>query len=317
MSSDARVTLVTGASSGIGRAVAVQAATAGDHVVIAARAQAPLEEVADECRSAGAASVLVMPLDVGDDDAVAAGVRRVLERHDRIDGVVNAAGVVAYGRAEQIPEPVFTGVLRTNLIGSANLARHVIPVFRQQGHGRLVLVGSVLGYVAVPTMTPYVVSKWGVRALVRQLQLENRDVPGIRIREAAPGGVDTPIYDQGANYLGYAGRPPPPAASAARTAAQVLRRLAPPPLVPTPTQLSVFNHALVAGYGLLPKVYDAVIGRAFPLGALDTTEPVVPGEGNVLRPASDADHRTDGEHQSATYAIVRNAVVTARRALTG
>lgn len=317
MNDDARVTLVTGASSGIGRAVAVRAARNGDHLALLARAEGPLEDTAEECRAAGAASARALPCDVGDDAAVAACVREVLTQHARIDAVVNAAGVVAYGRTEEIPEGVFTGVLRTNLLGSVNVARHVLPVFRRQRAGSLVLVGSVLGHVAVPTMSPYVVSKWGVRALARQLALENRDIPGISVREVAPGGVDTPIYDQGANYLGHGGQPPPPAASAERTAGQVLRRLAPPPLVPLPTQLSVFNHGLLFGFGLLPRVYDALIGRAFPLGALDLTEDVGATAGNVLDPGPREEHRADGAHGSTALGVLRNALVAARRAVEG
>ena len=81
---------------------------------------------------------------------------------------------------------------------------------RTQGAGSIVVVGSVIGHVAVPDMAAYVISKWGVRALVRQLQVDNRDRPGIRIEYVAPGGVDTPIYRQAATYGDAAGRPPFP-----------------------------------------------------------------------------------------------------------
>jgi NAD(P)-dependent dehydrogenase (short-subunit alcohol dehydrogenase family) len=296
------VLLVTGASSGIGRATALQAAADGDHVVLAARGLSSLEETASECRRAGAASVLVVPTDVGDDESVRACVERVLEEHGRVDAAVNAAGVVAYGRTEDVPVEVFDGVLRTNLIGSVNLARHLVPVLRRQRSGTLLLVGSVIGHVAIPTMSAYVVSKWGVRALARQLAIENRDLPHVRIRYVAPGGVDTPIYDQAANYAGYAGRPPPPAASSDRVAGQVLRRLGPSWL---PEQLSVLNHGMMAGFQALPRAYDALVGAIFPLGATDLTKPVPQGPGNVLesRPAG---NRKDGEHGSSLVGLAHN-----------
>jgi NAD(P)-dependent dehydrogenase (short-subunit alcohol dehydrogenase family) len=123
-----------------------------------------LKEAAEECERAGAAGVSVEPADVGDDDAVAAVIRRVLEDHGRLDAAVSVASVVAYGALPSVPVEVFDGVVRTNLLGSANLARHVLPVFRAQGRGHLVLTGSVLGHLAVPGMTAYIVSKWGVRA---------------------------------------------------------------------------------------------------------------------------------------------------------
>src|SRR3712207_4162584 len=144
-----RVLVVTGASSGIGRAVALEAAAAGEHLVLAARGDESLSEVRRTCTERGALSALVVPTDVGNDDEVAALVRQTLERHGRIDAVVNSAGVVAYGQAEEIPREVFDGVVRTNLTGSANIARHVLPVLRAQGRGTLVLVGSVLGHLKI------------------------------------------------------------------------------------------------------------------------------------------------------------------------
>jgi short-subunit dehydrogenase len=220
---------------------------------------------------------------------------------------------VSYGRTEDFPAEVFDGVIRTNLLGTANVARHVVPVLRRQGSGTLMLVGSVLGSIAAPTMSPYVVSKWGVRALARQLAIENRDVPGVRIQHVAPGGVDTPIYDQGANYVGFAGRPPPPAASADHVAAQVLRRLG---AFPLPQQLSLLNHGMTFGFRVLPWAYDALVTRIFPLGATDLRKPVEPSPGNVLESHPDG-NRIDGDHGSSLAGVARNVLVRARRAVPG
>ncbi len=297
------VVLVTGASSGIGRATAVQvAADRGAHLALVARGPSALADAAAECRAAGAASVLALPADVGQDGEVAAVVSAVLAEHGRLDVVVNAAGVVAYGRTEDVPVEVFDGVLRTNLLGSVNVTRHVLPVLRRQGEGTLLYVGSVIGHVAIPTMSPYVLSKWGVRALARQVAIENRDRPDVRIRYVAPGGVDTPIYDQAANFAGFAGRPPPPAAASSRVARQVVRRLGPRRRL---EQLSLLNHGMVGGFQLLPRLYDAVIGAVFPLGATDLTRPVSPGEGNVLTSRAEL-NATDGRHGSGWAGIAKN-----------
>lgn len=278
-----RVVLVTGASSGIGRATVRLAAVEGAHVVLVARDRASLEEAAAECD--GAASTTVLTADVGDDDAVRRVVAEVLDRHGRLDVVVSNAGVVAYGRTESVPAEVFEGVLRTNLLGSINVVRHTLPVLRRQGAGDLVLLGSVIGHLAVPQMSAYAISKWGVRSLARQLQVENRDLAGLRIHYVAPGGVDTPIYQQAATASGRLGTPPPPVSSPERTARQVLSRVQNPHLR---SQLTWANEPIRFGAALLPAVYDAIVGPLFRVLATDLEHLVAPGPGNVL------DSRPDG-----------------------
>ncbi len=303
-----RVVLVTGGSSGIGRAAALQAARTGDHLHLLARGPESLEAAARECEQAGAASATAFAADVADDDAVRRWVEGVVERHGRVDVVISNAGVVSYGRSEDVPAEVAERVLRTNLLGSLTVARHVLPVLRAQGEGTLLLVGSLIGHVAIPTMTPYVLSKWGVRALVRQLQLENRDLPDVHIRYVAPGGVDTPIYPHAANYLGREGRPPPPAASPARAAAQVWRRVDHGWL---PDQLSVLNYPIVWGSSLLPWLFERLIGTAFPLGATDLTHDLPATEGNVLD-SLDRDNRTRGGAGSSVLGVARNLAAVLR-----
>jgi NAD(P)-dependent dehydrogenase (short-subunit alcohol dehydrogenase family) len=280
------VVLVTGASSGIGRAVVLRAAAQGAHVVLVARGRAALEAAARDCETAGAASTTVLPADVGDDDAVAELVASAVRRHGRLDVVVSNAGVVSYGRAEEVPAEVFDGVVRTNLTGAANLTRHVLPVLRRQEEGTLMFVGSVIGHVAVPSLTAYTVSKWGLRALVHQLRLENRDVPGVHIGYVAPAGVDTPIYRTAANYDGYVGRPPPPVASADRVARQVLARVDHPRLG---AQLSLVNHVVRFGFSALPPVYSRIVGPLCYLLTVDLGRPLAATSGNVLTSRSEDD----------------------------
>ena len=283
------VVLVTGASSGIGLATAMAAARRGWHLVLVARDAAALERAAVRC--VGAASILVVPTDVGDDDAVAACFAAAVGRHGKVDAVVHAAAVLSYGRFDRVPADVVDGVLRTNLNGSLNVARHGLRIFRAQGAGSLLLVGSVAGHVAAPAMTPYVVSKHGVRALARQLQIENRDLPDVRIRYAAPGGVDTPIYRHAANYLGVGGSPPPPVASPERVARQLLallerRRGA--------EQLVAANHLIRAGFTLAPALYDALARPVFNRLLADRRRRVAPTSGNVLGPEPDERPTADG-----------------------
>ena len=301
------VLLVTGASGGIGRATARAAAGRGFHLVLAARGADALEEVATSCREAGAPSVLAVPTDVGRDTEVAALIRSAVQERGRLEAVVHCAGVAAYGRTEDVPPAVFDGVIRTNLTGSVNIARHVIPVLREQRCGTLVLVGSVIGHLGVPTMSPYVLSKWGVRALARQLQLENRDIPQVRIRYAAPGGVDTAIYRLAANYAGVEGMPPPPVRSAQHVAEQLLDRIG---SGRGRDQLSGLNEVMRLGFTALPRLYDLMVGPLFAVAARDLSTTREPGPGNVLAPVHGPVSTSD---RPGWRAVLRNVATLARR----
>ena len=200
--------LITGASSGIGRATAHELAGRGARLVLVARGREALETAAAEARAAGAGEVLVFPADVTDEDGFRTAVDTALERFGRLDSVVHAAQVMAYGTIEELPRDVFEAVVNTALHGTAVVARVVLPVFRKQEAGHLLVVNSLLGSVATPLMGSYVAAKWGQLGLVRVLQQETRDVPGITVSAVQPGGVDTPIYYQAASWTGSTGRRP-------------------------------------------------------------------------------------------------------------
>ncbi len=309
----ARVVLVTGASSGIGEATAYAAARRGDHVVLLARGREVLERVAFECERIGAASALVAPTDMGDDSEVEAAVSAAVARHGRLDLVVGCAGVVAYGSISEVPVEVFDQVIRTNLLGSVNLARHVLPVLREQGDGSgdgsMVLVGSVIGHIAVPDMAAYVLSKWGVRGLLRQLRVDNRDRPGIRFGYVAPGGVDTPIYRQAATYGDSVGRPPFPVSSPEHIADRVLT-VADHPW--RGGQVGVSNDVIRFGFTALPWVYDRLVGPLFSVVAQDLVAPVVRGPGNVLASQQDG-NGLRGNQGSPLRGIAANLAEVVRR----
>jgi NAD(P)-dependent dehydrogenase (short-subunit alcohol dehydrogenase family) len=244
-----------------------------------------------------------------DDDAVRRAVAGAVARHGRLDVVVGHAGVVAYGRLQDVPADVFDGVLATNLTGSVNLMRHVLPVLREQGTGSVVLVGSLIGHIAVPDMAAYVLSKWGVRGLVRQLRVDNRDRPQLRFGYVAPGGVDTPIYEQAATYGDAVGRPPFPVQSPERVARQVLAAADHPW---RGGQTSAANHVIRFGFAALPAVYDRLVGPLFRVAAQDLVREVVLGPGNVL--TSRQEHNAlRGTHGSALVGIGRNIAELAHR----
>jgi NAD(P)-dependent dehydrogenase (short-subunit alcohol dehydrogenase family) len=285
--------LITGGSSGIGRATALELAGRGARLMLVARGREPLEEAATEARAAGAGEVLVCPADVLDEDAVRAAVDTAVERFGRLDGVVHAAQVMAYGRIEDVPREVYERTVDTALHGTATVARVVLPLFRRQGAGHLAVVNSVMGNIAAPLMGSYVAAKWGQLGLVRTLQQETRDEPGISISVVQPGGVDTPIYFQAASWTGSTGRPPPPVYSPQRVARAVVSTLDRPRRV---VQAGLFNPLITAGFRLLPGVYDYLVGPLLQRMAVANDE-VPPTEGNVFhsRPEGNA---TEGRWRS-------------------
>jgi NAD(P)-dependent dehydrogenase (short-subunit alcohol dehydrogenase family) len=282
MTPSRRAHLITGASRGIGRSTALQLASPDVGLVLCARARGPLESVAEECRARGA-SVVVVPTDVRDADSVAAAFRVARAEFGRLDGVVHCAAVLAYGRFDDVPVDVWETAVATTLLGSARVAREALAAFRGEGGGRLVFVGSVLGKIAVPGMSSYVTPKWGLQGLVRTLQIEARDTPGIGITMVSPGGVDTAIYRLAGTYLGRHGQPPPPVASPDRVAAEAVRALERPRREVT---VGPFNWAMVFGFRVLPSVYDLLVGPLMSRIALGR-EPVSPTPGNVLEPVTE------------------------------
>jgi NAD(P)-dependent dehydrogenase (short-subunit alcohol dehydrogenase family) len=276
--SGSEVVLVTGASSGIGRASALELAARGVRLVLLARGAEALDDTADQARAAGAAEVLVRPADVADEDGLRAAVEETVGRFGRLDALVHSAQVMAYGRIEDVPREVFETVVETAVHGTATVARVVLPVFREQEEGRLVVVNSLLGQIATPLMGSYVAAKWGQLGLVRVLQQETRDVPGISISILQPGGVDTPIYDQAATWAGSTGRPPPPVYSAQRLGRRVVALLDKPR---QQVQAGVLNPLITAGFRLFPGVYDLLVGPLLQRLAMDGDD-VPPTPGNVL-----------------------------------
>jgi NAD(P)-dependent dehydrogenase (short-subunit alcohol dehydrogenase family) len=137
---DDRVVLITGASSGIGRATALGFARQGARLVLAARPSPSLTEVCAECVAEGGTAIAV-PTDTADAAAVDALFEAAVESYGRVDAVVHSAAVVAYGRFEEVPADVFARVMQTNLIGTANVARAALRLFRTQDGGRLVVSG--------------------------------------------------------------------------------------------------------------------------------------------------------------------------------
>ncbi|MUL41983.1 SDR family oxidoreductase [Streptomonospora sp. PA3] len=198
-----RVVVITGASSGIGRATALALAGKGASVVLAARREEALEEVARQCRSRGG-QALAVPTDVTDPEAVEALARRAADRFDGIDVWVNAAAVTMFGRFSEVPLKDFRRVVDTNLMGYVHGARAALPYLRDRRKGVLVNVSSLLGVIAQPYTHAYCATKSGIRGLSSSLRQELRleGASNVHVCSVLPPTIDTPIFEQAANYTG-------------------------------------------------------------------------------------------------------------------
>lgn len=204
-----KVVVVTGASSGIGRATAHAFAKRGARIVLAARSSDQLEEVERECADLGVRAVAV-PTDVG----VYAEVEELAARAERdfggFDVWVNDAGVLLVGRLDEAPVEDFERVIQTNLLGTAYGSRVAITHFRKKGRGTLVNVSSIVGGLGQLYCTAYVSSKWGVRGLGEALRMELTEQPDIHVCTVMPAAIDTPIFQHAANYVGQDVQAPGP-----------------------------------------------------------------------------------------------------------
>jgi len=183
MNMKSKVALVTGASSGIGQASAQWLAEAG-------------YKVYGTSRRAGAArwrSFEMLPLDVTKDESVAAAVQKVMQQEGRIDLLVNNAGFgIAPAAAEESSIDQGHSIFDTNFFGMVRMTRAVVPHMRRQGSGRIINIGSVLGFLPMPYMALYSATKHAVAGYSEALDHELRTL-GIRVSLVEPAYINSPF----------------------------------------------------------------------------------------------------------------------------
>lgn len=283
-----KVVVITGASSGIGRAAARLFAQKGASVVLAARSRKSLEEVARACEQCGA-QALVVPTDVADERQVRALARCAIERFGRIDVWVNNAAVLMFARTEDAPYEAYRQVIETNLFGYIHGVRAVIPCFRKQGHGILINNASIGGAVAFPGASSYIISKFGIMGLSQSLREELLGTPHIHVCTVLPASVDTPVYQKAANYTGCAIEPMPPIYSAEKVARAIVA------LARRPARqrgVGAVARLVLLGNRLAPRLAErimAVKGRD-----LLQERPATPTPGNVFEPVPQYNQESGG-----------------------
>ncbi|KZM72099.1 SDR family NAD(P)-dependent oxidoreductase [Nocardia terpenica] len=190
---EAKVVLITGATSGIGEAVALRVAAEGAAVVLGARGEQPGQRVVERIRSAGGRAVFV-PTDVTVADQVERLTRTALDEFGRLDAAFNNAGAVrAFGPVQDIDESAWRADLELNLTGVFYGLRHQVPAIVASGGGAILNNASNLGVVGMGSVAPYVAAKHGVVGLTRAVALEGA-ARGVRVNALVSGAVNTPAF---------------------------------------------------------------------------------------------------------------------------
>ncbi|TCZ55236.1 SDR family oxidoreductase [Roseicella aquatilis] len=273
------VVVITGASSGIGKATALAFARAGARLVLAARRSEPLEDTARDCRQIGAAALSV-PTDVTDEVAVQALADAAIEAHGRIDVWFNNVGIGVVGPYWEAPLDLQKRVVEANLMGTLHGTYAVLPHFLRQRRGVLVNMVSMGGWSPTPFAATYAASKYGIRGFSASLRQELTGHPGIHVCGVFPALVDTPGLAHGANYSGRAIDPPGPFLTPEHVADVVVG------LVRRPrAEVAVGWPATAAriAYGLAPGLTERGAGAAM-RGALRRARPDLRSDGAVMRP---------------------------------
>lgn len=181
--------LVTGASSGIGRAIAKRFGRKGMRVALVARRKAKLERVAGEVQAAGG-EALPLVADVSEAKDIEAAVQAVVDRWGRLDVLVNNAGVGERSAVDATSDESLHRQFAVNVFGPFYGTRAAVPHMKRQGGGQIVNIGSVVGFVGVKDMSVYVATKWALRGL-NEAWREELYPHGIKVAYVAPGFVLT------------------------------------------------------------------------------------------------------------------------------
>ena len=186
-----QVVWITGASSGIGAALARAFAAAGARVVLSARREAELHAVA-KTLAGDPARHLVLPLDLAQPDTFATAVETVTSRVGPVDLLVNNGGIGQRGLAAQTPVKVDRRIMEVNYFGQVALSKAVLPGMLTRRAGRIVVMSSVVGYVATPNRSAYAASKHALHGFFNALRAEVH-AQGVRVSVVCPGYVRTEI----------------------------------------------------------------------------------------------------------------------------
>lgn len=291
-----KVIVITGASSGFGKGAALAFAEAGASLVLAARRDQLLEQLASDCEGLGGRAIAVHT-DVSQSSEVEHLAQSALDRFGRIDVWVNDAGVGALGRFEEVPLVDHIQVIQTNLIGVISGSYFALKQFRRQGAGILINVASALGKIPTPYYGSYTASKFGIVGLdgVLRQELAENNLKDIHVCTVMPTAMDTPFFDHAANYTGHESVPIPPVYDP-QMVVDVIVRLA---TQPEPEVLVGGGGAVMGAlHNIIPGVVEKIMGKDTHITQIEKAPPAPDTAGNVHEPTPEGTEVSAGRLNS-------------------
>jgi short-subunit dehydrogenase len=305
--------VVTGASSGIGRATALAFADAGANLVLAARAGAPLRAAAQACAARGA-EALVVDADVSYQAAAGELRDQAVDAFGRIDAWVNAAAVGVFGPFLVVPMADVRRVIDVNVLGYVYGCHAALEQMRKQQSGVLVNISSVTAFAPTPYNHAYVMSKAANRALSATLRQELRldRARGVHVCTVLPASIDTPFYRHAGNHTGRKVVPMPPVYPPERVARAVVN------LVRVPRREVIVGPAgwiLLLQSRLTPGLVERFLAYYADRMHL-SREPTPDHDGNLFQPQPDTEDLAGG-WQGRRRTTVRRAAAAGALAAAG
>lgn len=305
-----KTVVITGASSGAGRAAAIEFARHGAKIVLAARNLEALDQVEAECRDLGALAYAVQT-DVTDAEEMKRLAATANEFGGSVDIWVNNAGVLAAGEFTETPIAVHDQVIRTNLLGYLHGAYAVLPYFKAQTFGVLINNISVGGWIPVPYGVGYSASKFGLRGFSKALQGELRKYKKIHVCDLFPAFLDSPGIQHAANYTGRYLKPAPPVYDPQKLARTMVSVALQPKKAATVGGVAPF---LRLAHSIMPGTFRSITAKTIE-AYLEKAERVPETSGNIFAPAQYGTSIHGGWNSPADYDIRKKTIV--RSALVG
>ena len=289
---EGKVIVITGASSGFGKGAALEFARQGANVVLAARRNQALDELAQRCKALGG-DAIPCPTDVSQEGDVERLARTALDAGGKIDVWVNNAGSGTLGRFEEIPLEEHVQVINTDLLGTLYGSYYAMQEFRREGAGTLINVASVVGKVPTPYFASYVAAKHAVVGLSGALRLELKEnhIDTIHVCTVLPTSMDTPFFEHAANHLGHKSVPIPPVYDPQKVVDVIVKLAAGPE---DEVSVGPAGKFMTFAHQLAPDLTEGMMARQSHKAMLEKAPPAPDTPGAVQRPMESGNEITGG-----------------------